>query len=112
MRWLGFEPAILTFKRAKTVHALDRAVTAIGIFEDYSHYIKRIAQIQGLFFSVFFNNSTYGKIFQMKCRALNVICLYLFLPCIEFYTLLVVLEAIDIVSIELHVKYWADIHKN
>jgi hypothetical protein len=31
MPWVGFEPTIPAFERAKTVHALDRAVTVIGI---------------------------------------------------------------------------------
>jgi hypothetical protein len=30
MPWVGFEPTIPAFKRAKTVHALDRAATVIG----------------------------------------------------------------------------------
>jgi hypothetical protein len=30
MPWLGFEPTIPAFERAKTVHALDRAATVIG----------------------------------------------------------------------------------
>jgi hypothetical protein len=30
MPQVGFEPMILVFKRAKTVHALDRAATLIG----------------------------------------------------------------------------------
>jgi hypothetical protein len=30
MSRVGFEPAIPVFERAKTVHALDRAVTVIG----------------------------------------------------------------------------------
>jgi hypothetical protein len=30
MPWLGFEPTIPVFERAKTVHALDRAATVIG----------------------------------------------------------------------------------
>jgi hypothetical protein len=29
---LGFEPATPVFERAKTVHALDRAATVIGLF--------------------------------------------------------------------------------
>jgi hypothetical protein len=31
MPWVGFEPAIPTFRRAKRVHAVDRAATVIGI---------------------------------------------------------------------------------
>jgi hypothetical protein len=30
MPWVGFEPTIPVFERAKTVHALDRAATVIG----------------------------------------------------------------------------------
>jgi hypothetical protein len=30
--WVGFEPTIPVLKQAKTVHALDRAATVIGIF--------------------------------------------------------------------------------
>jgi hypothetical protein len=30
MPWVGFEPTISVFEQAKTVHALDRAVTVIG----------------------------------------------------------------------------------
>jgi hypothetical protein len=30
MPWVGFEPTILTFERAKTFPALDRAATVIG----------------------------------------------------------------------------------
>jgi hypothetical protein len=34
MSWVGFEPTIPAFERAKTFHALDRAATVIG----YSYY--------------------------------------------------------------------------
>jgi hypothetical protein len=30
MPWVGFEPAIPAFERAKTFHALDRAASVIG----------------------------------------------------------------------------------
>jgi hypothetical protein len=30
MPWVGFEPTIPVFERAKTVHASDRAATVIG----------------------------------------------------------------------------------
>jgi hypothetical protein len=30
MPWVGFEPTIPVFERAKTIHALDRAATVIG----------------------------------------------------------------------------------
>jgi hypothetical protein len=32
MPWVGFEPTIPESKRAKTVHALDRAATVTGIY--------------------------------------------------------------------------------
>jgi hypothetical protein len=32
MRWLGLEPTIPVFERAKTVYALDHAATVIGEF--------------------------------------------------------------------------------
>jgi hypothetical protein len=31
MRRVGFEPTVPVFERAKTIHALDRAVTLIGV---------------------------------------------------------------------------------
>jgi hypothetical protein len=31
MPWVGFEPTIPAFERAKTVHVLDRAANVIGI---------------------------------------------------------------------------------
>jgi hypothetical protein len=34
MPWVGFESTIPAFERAKTVHALDRAATAIGLFSN------------------------------------------------------------------------------
>jgi hypothetical protein len=33
MPLVGFEPTIPLFERAKTVHALDRAVIVVGYFE-------------------------------------------------------------------------------
>jgi hypothetical protein len=32
MPWVGFEPTILVFERAKTVHSLDSAATVTGVF--------------------------------------------------------------------------------
>jgi hypothetical protein len=32
MPWVGFEPTSSVFKQVKTVHALDRLATVIGIF--------------------------------------------------------------------------------
>jgi hypothetical protein len=37
MPQVGFEPTIPVFERAKTVHALDRAVTVMGTREIYRH---------------------------------------------------------------------------
>jgi hypothetical protein len=34
MPWVKFEPTILVFERVKTVHASDRAATAIGVHKD------------------------------------------------------------------------------
>jgi hypothetical protein len=44
MPWVGFEPTIPVFKRAKTVRALDRAATVIGTSK-YYHGLKMTAQI-------------------------------------------------------------------
>jgi hypothetical protein len=38
---LGFEPTTPVFKRAKTVHALERAATVI----DMDYYLKKAIQI-------------------------------------------------------------------
>jgi hypothetical protein len=38
---VDFEPTIPVFERAKTVHALDRAATVIGLFSVYFTYIKK-----------------------------------------------------------------------
>jgi hypothetical protein len=35
--WVGFEPTIPAFERAKTVHALDRAATVIGAWKMYEY---------------------------------------------------------------------------
>jgi hypothetical protein len=35
MPWVGFEPTIPAFKRAKTIHALHRAATVIGLKHHY-----------------------------------------------------------------------------
>jgi hypothetical protein len=37
MLWVGFEPTISAFKRAKTIHALARAATVIGSVLIYRH---------------------------------------------------------------------------
>jgi hypothetical protein len=39
MSWLGFEPTIPVFERAKMIHALDRAATVIGISSLLPSYI-------------------------------------------------------------------------
>jgi hypothetical protein len=33
MHWVGFEPTIPVFERAKTIHALDRVAIVIGSYE-------------------------------------------------------------------------------
>jgi hypothetical protein len=43
---VGFEPTIPAFEQAKTIHALDRAATAIGITVDYSKQISTDLQVQ------------------------------------------------------------------
>jgi hypothetical protein len=40
MPWVGFEPTIPAFERAKTVHALDRAATVIGVITLYGAWIS------------------------------------------------------------------------
>jgi hypothetical protein len=44
MPWVGFEPTISAFERAKTVHVLDRAATVIGINLDTNTKIGRLLQ--------------------------------------------------------------------
>jgi hypothetical protein len=41
---VGFEPTISVLELAKTVRALDRAATAIGLFEDECSIFTRILQ--------------------------------------------------------------------
>jgi hypothetical protein len=41
MPGMGLEPMIPLFERAKTVHALDRAVTLIGYFKPFYAWYKR-----------------------------------------------------------------------
>jgi hypothetical protein len=46
---VGFEPTISVLERAKTVHALDRAATAIGVFNLNVYYLllnNQFASIQ------------------------------------------------------------------
>jgi hypothetical protein len=45
MPWMGFEPTILVFERAKTVHALDRVATAIGKFNIGYNIIKYLRSV-------------------------------------------------------------------
>jgi hypothetical protein len=42
---VGFEPTIPVFERAKTVHALDRAVTVIGLFVSQYTTINNIMSL-------------------------------------------------------------------
>jgi hypothetical protein len=39
MLWVGFEPTIPAFKRAKAFHALDREATVIGRCPVWSEYL-------------------------------------------------------------------------
>jgi hypothetical protein len=43
---LGFEPTIPVFERAKTVHALDRAVTVIGGVDVQIHIFLTTAVVR------------------------------------------------------------------
>jgi hypothetical protein len=43
MAWVGFEPVIPAFERAKTVYVLDRAATVIGIILIYQQEISKTA---------------------------------------------------------------------
>jgi hypothetical protein len=45
MPWVGFEPTIPASERAKTVHALDRASTVIGMFTDTSSNWREVKTI-------------------------------------------------------------------
>jgi hypothetical protein len=38
MPWVGFEPTISAFERAKKVHSLDGAATVIGKVKDLTNY--------------------------------------------------------------------------
>jgi hypothetical protein len=40
---VGFEPTIVVFERAKTVHVLDRAATVIG--EDDMYLVKLVLHV-------------------------------------------------------------------
>jgi hypothetical protein len=52
MPWVGFEPTILAFERAKTVHGLDRAATVNGSrFKLMSNTLKTVLSI--FYISVF-----------------------------------------------------------
>jgi hypothetical protein len=48
MPWVGFEPTIPAFERAKTVHALDRAATVIGIICEVGIELLNIIEIISL----------------------------------------------------------------
>jgi hypothetical protein len=49
MPWVGFEPMIQVFERAKTVHALDRTATVIG--QVATTFLKIITVLLLLYFS-------------------------------------------------------------
>jgi hypothetical protein len=53
MNWVGFEPTIPVFDRAKTVHTLDRAATLIGIYL-FTKYLCVYTRFHNAF-----NNSDY-----------------------------------------------------
>jgi hypothetical protein len=59
---VGFEPMIPAFERAKTVHALDRAVTVIGPIP------SPISQMQLLSAQNIFKNTSTCFSLKMKCR--------------------------------------------
>jgi hypothetical protein len=42
MSWVGFEPTILAFERAKSVHALDRAATVIDVRISYKYFRAKL----------------------------------------------------------------------
>jgi hypothetical protein len=48
MYWVGFEPTIPAFERAKTVHALDRAAIVVGWIVEYSaiNFVVEIYEIR------------------------------------------------------------------
>jgi hypothetical protein len=45
---VGFEPTIQMFERAKTVHALDPAVTVIGSIDKYIIYFSTLTIVSQL----------------------------------------------------------------
>jgi hypothetical protein len=45
MPWVGFEPTIPKFDRAKAIQALDRAATAIGLAWNYPQKIEKICHM-------------------------------------------------------------------
>jgi hypothetical protein len=47
MPWVGFEPTISAFERAKTVHAIDRAATVIGSIQSHGSAFTRFLCIHG-----------------------------------------------------------------
>jgi hypothetical protein len=50
MPWVGFEPTIPEFERAKTVHALDRAAIVIGFFQFLLFLIGEFSSLTRKFF--------------------------------------------------------------
>jgi hypothetical protein len=76
MPWVGFEPTIPAFKRAKTVHALDCAATLIGILPYTSlniHHIEKKVRRKSLciflcyimYFMLFIYLTYYTSIFVL-----------------------------------------------
>jgi hypothetical protein len=83
MSLLGFEPRIPVFERAKTVHALDREATVIGIFMYYGTEMKsnvvRTVQWTLLFILVTLQ-SVSPWLLGCCCRQLRRRCAHVFIP--------------------------------
>jgi hypothetical protein len=72
MPWVGFEPMIPAFERAKTVHALDRAATVIGptlYYPPKSNYFRPHAS-QSFNLSTFWNQCS--QIAPLNKRRINM----------------------------------------
>jgi hypothetical protein len=82
--WVGFEPTIPPFKRATTVHALDRATTAIGTQKNIYIYIHIIDvnSVLGLLHRVVVGDVTdvsdvhVASIFRVDVCRLMSLCIY------------------------------------
>jgi hypothetical protein len=65
--WLGFEPTIPVFERAKTVHALDRTATVIG---EYALHCIQIHDTCECVFRIDFN---VRRVVESKCKSILVV---------------------------------------